>query len=231
MENKVWLKHYTHGVPTTINPDAYTSLPHLFEKYARDFSDRHVFTNFGVSISYLQMQNYIRDFAAFLQQQLKLEKGSRFAIMMPNILQYPVAIFGALKAGLIVVNVNPLYTASELAYQLNDAGAETILVLENFADHLEKALPQTSVKHVVLAKIGDLLGNVKGCFYNFVTRYIKGKVPDYHLPHAIYIKDALAMGKKNTFTEIKITNAEPAFLQYTGGTTGRSKGAVLTHRN
>jgi len=144
LENKVWLSHYPPGVSETVNPDAFSSLLALFEKYADDYTERAVFSNFGVPLTYRKMRKYVRDFAAFLQQTFGLKKGDRFAIMMPNVLQYPVAIFAALKAGLIVVNVNPLYTARELEKQLNDSGTKAIIVLESFADRLEEALPKTS---------------------------------------------------------------------------------------
>lgn len=231
MENKIWLKQYVPGVPDTINPDAFSSLNEMFEKYVDDFSDRTAFINFGVKLSYRKLKVLVDDFAAFLQQSLGLKKGARFAIMMPNILQYPVALFGALKAGLIVVNVNPLYTSSELEKQLNDAGAEAIIVLESFAHCLEQAMPKLSVKHVIIAKIGDLLGGIKGSVVNFLVRYVKGKVPDYHLTNAIFFKKALKLGQESTFSPVDVGNGDIAFLQYTGGTTGRSKGAILTHRN
>jgi long-chain acyl-CoA synthetase len=231
MEKKVWLQHYTHGVPDTINPDSFSSLSHLFEKYAGEFSDRPAYTSFGVSLTYEETKILTHNFAAFLQKELKLKKGARVAIMMPNILQYPIAILGILKAGMIVVNVNPLYTAPELAHQLADAGAEAIVVLETFADRLEAALPKTAVKHVIISKIGDLLGVVKGGIYNFMARYVKGAVPDYHLPDSIYFKEALALGKKYSIDDPETVNTDIAFFQYTGGTTGRSKAAMLTHRN
>lgn len=231
MERKVWLQYYTQGVPDTINPDSFSSLTNLFEKYADTFKDRPVYTCFNVSLSYMQVEKLTEDLAAFLQKKLKLKKGARIAIMMPNILQYPVAIFGILKAGMIVVNVNPLYTAPELAFQLQDSGAEAIIVLENFARRVEKVLPTTSVKHVIITKIGDLLGFAKGMFLNFMSRYVKGKVPDYHLPNAIYFKKALSIGKKLSFDDPNTVNTDVAFFQYTGGTTGRAKAAMLTHRN
>lgn len=230
MESKIWQQQYTHGVPYTINPDAFSSLTHFFEKYAADFSDRPVFTSFGVSLTYAEMKSLVDDFAAFLQQKWQLKKGDRLAVMMPNVLQYPVAIFGAFKAGLAVVNVNPLYTVPELVFQLNDSGAETILLLENFAGCLEAALPQTSVKNIIVAKVGDMLG-LKGCLYNFIARRVQRKVPSYRLPTAVTFKQVLSTGKQLTFVDVPLENGDTAFLQYTGGTTGRSKGAVLTHRN
>ena len=231
MESKVWLKQYIPGVPDTINPDAFSSLVALFEKYVNDYAERPVFISFGVSITYRKIKTLVDDFASFLQNHCGLKKGDRFAIMMPNLFQYPVALFGALKAGLIVVNVNPLYTASETEKQLNDAGAKAIIVLENFADKLEKALPNTAVEHVVITKVGDLLGSVKGAVYNFAVRYLKGDVPDYDIAKAIAFKKALRIGAEKAFSPVKITNGDIAFLQYTGGTTGKSKGAILTHRN
>lgn len=232
MQNKkVWLNEYTAGVSETINPDSYHSLVHLFETQADHFSDRPVFTNFGVSLSYHEMKKAIRNFAAFLQQTLKLKKGDRFAIMMPNVLQYPVAIFGALKAGLVIVNINPLYTAPELTQQLNDSGAETILVLENFAHRLEEALPHIKIKNILIGKIGDLLGPVKGRLFNFAVRYLQRKIPHYNLPNAIFFKKALFSGQKITFHPVYLENSDLAFLQYTGGTTGGLKAAMLTHRN
>src|SRR3990167_8936355 len=231
MNNKPWLQHYTHGVPATINPDTFSSLSHFFEKYADDFPYRPIFTNFGVTLLYREMKQLVHDFATFLQQGLGLEKGTRIAMMMPNILQYPVAMFGALKAGLVIVNVNPLYTPPEVAHQLKNAGATAIVVLENFADRLEKALPDTNVEHVIVAKIGDLLGTVKGVVFNFVSRYLKKVIPSYRIPHKIYFKTALFIGRKHDFEPVEMKNTDVAFFQYTGGTTGRAKGAMLTHRN
>lgn len=231
MDDKFWLKQYTPGVPDTINPDAFSSLSALFEKYAKQYAQCPAFTNFGVAMTYQKMREYVDQFATYLQQHCGLKKGDRFAIMMPNVLQYPVAIFSALKVGLVVVNVNPLYTATELEKQLNDAAVDGILVLENFADRLADALPNTNIKHVIVAKLGDLLGAVKGTIINCVARYLKGAVPDYDIPNITFFKQAMKISHRYQLEPVSMKNTDIAFLQYTGGTTGGSKGAILTHRN
>lgn len=230
-DDKVWLQHYTQGVPTTIDPDIAPSITAYFESYAEIYASRPMYSCFGVTLTYQEVKALTHHFAAYMQQKLGLKKGDRLAIMMPNILQYPIAMLGALKAGLIVVNVNPLYTARELADQLKDSGAETIVVLENFADRLQAALPETQIKHIIVAKIGDLLGVVKGALFNIISAYVKRVVPNYHLPQAIAFKTVLQEGVSLPFSEVPCDNTDIAFLQYTGGTTGRSKGAMLSHRN
>lgn len=230
--DKIWLKSYPPGVPAEINPDAYQSLVEVLEKSCRLYRTRPAFFNMGVTMTYGEWEEYARQFAAYLQQTLKLKKGSRFAIMLPNLLQYPVAMFGALRAGLVIVNVNPLYTEYELAQQMKDSGAETLLVLSNFAHTVEKALPSCpELKNIIVTSIGDLFSQPKAWLTNFVVKYIYKKVPKWHLPHAISFKKVLAEGKDLGFHTVNLENEDLAFLQYTGGTTGVAKGAMLTHRN
>lgn len=229
---KIWLKSYPPGVPAEINPDAYHSVVEVFNKSCQEFRDHPAFYNLGVTLTYHQMDQYCRDFAAYLQQTLKLKKGDRVAIMLPNTLQYPVALFGALRAGLVVVNVNPLYTADELIHQMNDSGAETLLVLTNSAHIVQAALPRMpAVKHVIVSNLGDLFPTLKACMINFALKYIYKKIPDWYLPQAHHFTDVLDKGKKQSFVPTDLTGEDIAFLQYTGGTTGISKGAILTHRN
>ena len=190
---KIWLKSYPPGVPAEINADAYQSLVEVFEKSCQDYPNNPAFYNLGVTLTYGQLEKYTRDFAAYLQQELNLKKGSRLAIMLPNTLQYPIAMFGALRAGLIVVNVNPLYTADELAYQLKDAGAETLVAISNFASTVEKALPHMpTVKNVIITDLGDLFPAIKAWVTNLVLKYFYKKIPAWHMPHAILFKHMLA---------------------------------------
>lgn len=229
---KIWLKSYPPGVPSEINPDVYQSIVEVFDISYQQHRDRPAFYNLGTTLTYSQIDKYSRDFAAYLQQELKLKKGDRLAIMLPNLLQYPVAMFGALRAGMIVVNVNPLYTPDELTHQLNDCGAETLITVSNFAITVQKALPHLPLlKNIIITNIGDLLSPVKGWIINFALKYIHRKIPAWHIPHAIHFKEMMAKGKDLVFTPIPISNQDTAFLQYTGGTTGVSKGAILTHRN
>ncbi|MEO8401112.1 MAG: AMP-binding protein [Gammaproteobacteria bacterium] len=228
---KIWLKSYPQGVPAEINPDEYTSLVDAFEQSCKKYKNLPAFYNLGVTLSFQQMEQATRAFAAYFQQVLNLKKGDRVAIMLPNILQYPVAMFGALRAGLIVVNVNPLYTPPELIHQLKDSGTETIVVLANFADTVQKALADTPLKNIIITYMGDLFPQPKGFLIDFVLKYIKKKVPKITIPQAISFKEIFAKGKKLTFKPVEVTNQDIAFLQYTGGTTGVAKGAMLTHRN
>ncbi len=229
--NKVWLNRYPADVPAEINADRYESLVGLFEAAVKRYGDRAAFINMGQHMSFNQLEERSRAFAAWLQQGLGLKKGDRVALMMPNLLQYPVALFGVLRAGMIVVNVNPLYTPRELKHQLNDSGASAIVIVSNFAHTLEKVVAETAIKQVVLTRLGDQLSPVKGTLVNFVVKYVKRLVPKYHLPNAISFRDVLQQGKALSYKRPAMSNDDLAFLQYTGGTTGVAKGAMLTHRN
>ncbi|RPE03126.1 long-chain-fatty-acid--CoA ligase FadD [Candidatus Pantoea deserta] len=229
--NRVWLKRYPEDVPAEINADRYTSLVDLFEQAAQRYADQTAFINMEQPMTYRQLEQKSRAFAAWLQSGLGLKKGDRVAIMMPNLLQYPVALFGVLRAGMIVVNVNPLYTPRELKHQLNDSGASAIVIVSNFAHTLEKVVAETAVRHVILTRLGDQLKPVKATLVNFVVKYIKKMVPKYHLPGAVTFRQALSQGAQMTYQRPDMTNDDLAFLQYTGGTTGVAKGAMLTHRN
>jgi long-chain acyl-CoA synthetase len=225
-----WLAHYPDGVPAQINIDDYASIAAVLEDAFEHYRDRPAFTNFGKTLTYGQIDVLSRQFAGYLSGVLKLVKGDRLAIMMPNVLQYPIALFGALRAGLVVVNTNPMYTARELRHQLEDAGVKAILVLDNFAATLQEVIAHTPVEHVITTGIGDLLGP-KGHLINFVLKHVKKMVPAYALPQAVRFNDALAQGARHTVPAVPIGHDDIAFLQYTGGTTGVAKGAMLTHGN
>lgn len=227
--NKPWLKHYPEGVPEQIDLTAYSSIVDIFDQSCERYRDRTAYLNFGKGMTFGELDRLSRDFAAFLQDR-GLKKGDRIAIMMPNVLQYPVAVFGALRAGLVVVNTNPMYTARELRHQLEDSGARAIVIMENFANVLEKVLDDVPVELVITTRIGDLLG-AKGILMNFVLKYVKKAIPPFSLPGAISFRDALKRGSKLPLNKIDITQEDLAFLQYTGGTTGVAKGAMLTHGN
>jgi long-chain acyl-CoA synthetase len=228
--DKIWLKSYPAGVPAEINPDQYTSLVHLLEESFQKFAQNNAFVCMDKFLTYAELDTCSKRLAAWLQSR-GMAKGARVAVMMPNVLQYPIAIAAILRAGYTVVNVNPLYTPRELEHQLKDSGSEAIVVLENFAHTVEQVLKSTPVRHVVVASMGELLGGAKGMLVNFVVRNVKKMVPEFALPNMVRFKDALAQGGKMPFAAPAITASDIAFLQYTGGTTGVSKGATLTHRN
>ena len=228
---KLWLKSYEPGVPEFINPDQYPSLVDLATECFAKFKEKTCYTNMGASLSYQQVDEKSQAFAGFLQQTCRLAKGERVAIMMPNVMQYPVALFGILRAGMVVVNVNPLYTPRELRRVLQDSGAKCIVVLANFANVLERALEGSQIQHVVVTELGDLLGCVKGALVNLVVKHVKKMYPTWHIPNAVMFKDIMCEKQKKAFKPEMVTGEDIAFLQYTGGTTGGVKGAILTHRN
>jgi long-chain acyl-CoA synthetase len=226
-----WLANYPAGVPAEIDVDEFPSIPSVLEGAIASYADRPAFSNLGKSLTYAQLDALSRQFAAYLLGELKLKKGDRVAIMMPNCLQYPVATFGILRAGLTVVNTNPMYTARELKHQLVDSGASAILVLDNFGSVVQGVLPDTQIKQVITTGLGDMLGFPKGAIVNFVLKHVKKMVPDYDIAGAIRFNDTLTLGQRHVLPEIPIASDDIAFLQYTGGTTGVAKGAMLTHRN
>jgi long-chain acyl-CoA synthetase len=228
---KIWLRDYPPDVPAEIDPDSIPSLKQLYEDACRQHASQVAFTNMGVSLTYAEVEEKSRRFGAWLQKEAGLRKGDRVAIMMPNVLQYPVAIIGCHRAGCTVVNVNPLYTARELEHQLNDSGATMIVIFENAAATLAQVIARTSVRHVIVTGVGDLLGFPKGPLTNFVIRRVKKMVPPWSLPRALRFRDVIARGGALELEPVEVGGADVAFLQYTGGTTGVSKGAVLTHRN
>ena len=228
--DKVWLQHYDPSIAPEINPDAYNSVVEVFEDSVSKYGDKTAYINMGHSITFKELDQLSKQFAAYLQNS-GLQRGDSVAIMMPNLMQYPVAIFGVLRAGMVVVNVNPLYTPRELKHQLNDANVKTIIIVENFATTLEKVIAESKVETVLLTSIGDMIPAPKRWIVNFMVKHVKKVVPAYSLPGAGRFNDALKQGESQTYTRPDINNLENAFLQYTGGTTGVSKGAMLTHRN
>jgi len=230
-DQRPWLANYPAGVPAEIDPEQYRSVPAILDEAIAKFRDRPAFSNMGRTITYAELDARSRDFAAYLLGELKLKKGDRVAIMMPNCLQYPIATFGVLRAGLTVVNTNPMYTPRELRHQLVDSGAAAVLVMDNFGKTVQDVLADTQVKQVITTGLGDLLGFPKGAIVNFVLKHVKKMVPDYAIQGAVRFRDAIAAGAKHELPQVSITLEDIAFLQYTGGTTGVAKGAMLTHRN
>ena len=226
---RIWLARYPQGIPADVDVAAYRSIGAVFEMSAAKFGPRAAFVNMGTAISYSEMERLTRDFAAYLQGVLKLPRGARIALMMPNVLQYPIALFGALRAGYTVVNCNPLYTPRELKHQLEDSGAEVVVVVENFAGVVEQVIAATKVEHVIVTGLGDMLGFPKGLVVNFVVKHVKKLVPAWRLPSAVSFKAALRLGAKAPFERVDVGPDDLAFLQYTGGTTGAPKGAMLSH--
>lgn len=228
---KPWLKHYPKGIPETIDTNEYSSLVDFFDRTVNKYANLPAYYNMGTTLTYEDLSIYVNQFASYLQNDLGLKKGDRVAIMSPNLLQYPVALFGILKAGCVVVNVNPLYTARELTHQLNDSGAETIVIVENFASTLEESLPDVNIKNIVLTSLGDMHGFPKRLLLNAVVKYVKKMVPAYNLPNVVWFREALTKGATSDYKPVTVSQEDIAFLQYTGGTTGVSKGAMLTHKN
>ena len=231
MGDKVWLQSYPAGMPAEIAASPFPSLNELIDDIVQRFRDQPAFNNLGHTLSFATVDRMSRDFAAYLQSLSGLTQGDRVAIMMPNLLQYPVALFGALRAGLTVVNVNPLYTARELEAQLKDSGARAIVVLENFAHTLQKVLPATSIRHVISTQVGDFVPAPKRWLINGVVKHVKKMVPKWHIPEAMSLREAMQRGAHSPFTPVRLSREDIAFLQYTGGTTGTAKGAILTHGN
>ncbi|HEY1873784.1 MAG TPA: AMP-binding protein [Steroidobacteraceae bacterium] len=228
--DKIWLKSYPPGVPAEVDPSQLRSLKELVEKTCAEHADRVAYVQMDAALTYRQVDELSRAFAAWLQHA-GFAKGDRIAIMLPNTLQYPIALFGAVRAGLIVVNTNPLYTAPELEHQLSDSGATGIVVLENFAHVLEKVLPHTAVKHILVTAVGDFLRFPKSLIVNYVVRQLRKQVPAWNIPQAVSFRAAVAEGKKLPLAAVEIDPGDLAFLQYTGGTTGVAKGAMLSHGN
>ncbi|MGZ3744961.1 MAG: AMP-binding protein, partial [Pseudobdellovibrionaceae bacterium] len=228
---KIWLKQYPKGVPTEINMQEYSSIMQVFDEACQKFSHKTAFTNMDVSFTYSELHQKVQDFAAFLQNELKLKKGDRIALQMPNMLQFPIALFGALRSGLTVVNTNPLYTAKEMLHQFKDSEVKAIVIMANYAHLLEGIIKETQIESVVVTELAELFPFPKNLIINSVLKYVKKMVPPYNLPHAYSFKQALELGHDKKPQHIECSPKDIAFLQYTGGTTGVSKGAVLSHSN
>jgi len=226
-----WFKYYPAAVDKTVDVTAYLNISELFDECVTKYGSAVAYQCMGKTLSFEDLGRLSANFATYLTEVLQLKKGTRIAIQMPNILQYPVAMFGALRAGMIVVNTNPLYTPAEMKHQFNDSGAEVVVIVANFAKNLEKILPEITAKHIIVTELGDLLGGLKGTIVNLVVKHVKKMVPAFSIPKAISFKSTLAQGVKHQFIQPKLMLGDIAFLQYTGGTTGVSKGAELTHAN
>ena len=229
--DKPWLKNYSEGVPAEISIDAYASVADIFDQSVSKFEDLPAYSNLGKTISYREVRDLTSRLGAYLKNELALDKGAKVAVMMPNLLQNPVAIFAILRAGMVVVNTNPLYTARELKHQMNDSGTEAIIIVENFCHVLEEVIDETPIRHVIVTRMGDMLDFPKSAIVNFVVKRIKKLVPAYSLPGAVPFRNALKLGSQHRFETVPTSHDDIAFLQYTGGTTGVAKGAMLTNRN
>ena len=229
--DKIWLKSYQAGVPAEVDLTEFRSIGDLFEKSVKQYGPRKAYINMDKAITYAELDKLSAAFGAYCQSVLKLQKGARIALMMPNLLQYPICLYGALRAGYTVVNCNPLYTERELEHQLKDSGAEAIVIVENFASVLDKVIARTPVKHVLVTQLGDMLDFPKRMIVNVVVKHVKKMVPAWNLPNAVELRDALIEGGRHPLKPVEVGHEDIAFLQYTGGTTGVSKGAMLTHRN
>jgi long-chain acyl-CoA synthetase len=231
MSERFWTSKYHSSVPQHIESNTYQQIIDVFDESVKNFKDKVAFSNMNVDMTYNELDRLSGDFASFLQNELGLKKGDRIAIQMPNVLQFPVALFGAFRAGLIVVNTNPLYTAKEMQHQFKDSGAQAIVILANFAHLLQTVIHETDIKSVVVTELGDLFPFPKSLIVNSVVKHVKKMVPAYSIPQAYNFKKALDIGSQKAFQKVRVSLEETAFLQYTGGTTGVSKGAVLTHKN
>ena len=231
MTENFWKDKYPVGVAAEINPDQYPNILAVLKESCQRFADKPAFSNLGKTLTYGEIYTLSGDFAAYLQKHTDLKPGDRIAVQLPNVLQYPVVVFGAMRAGLVVVNTNPLYTARELEHQFNDSGAKALICLANMAHLAEQVVPKTGVKTVIVTEVGDMLPTFKRLLVNAVIKHVKKMVPAYNLPKAVKLNDALAKGRGQSFSEANPNNGDVAVLQYTGGTTGVAKGAMLTHRN
>ncbi|MDR8013547.1 long-chain-fatty-acid--CoA ligase FadD1 [Ectopseudomonas guguanensis] len=231
MTENFWKDKYPVGVAPEINPDQYPNILAVLKESCQRFADKPAFSNLGKTLTYGEIYKLSGDFAAYLQKHTDLKPGDRIAVQLPNVLQYPIVVFGAMRAGLVVVNTNPLYTAREMEHQFNDSGAKALICLANMAHLAEQVVPKTGVKTVIVTEVGDMLPTFKRLLVNFVIKHVKKMVPAYNLPQAVKLNDALAKGRGQSFSEANPSNADIAVLQYTGGTTGVAKGAMLTHRN